>query len=155
MILWYRKEFLISLFLCLRRWWHIWSCLALSHVNLLMPCHSDSSQPARQRIMGAVSDTAGRSEEGKLNARCVFSCASVCICVWLYVWLCACVHVCQSEGMDVRQRREQHHVRVLADDAHFRYTNTNSQLSHETISSHDSSTPFLSAPCASAGYCKV
>lgn len=37
------------------------------------------------------------------------------------------------------QRREQHHVRVLADDAHFRYTNSKSQLSHETISSHDSS----------------
>lgn len=51
---------------------------------------------------------------------------------------CVCVCVCQSEGMDACHRREQHHVRVLADDAHFRYTNSNSQLSHETISSHDS-----------------
>lgn len=51
---------------------------------------------------------------------------------------CVRVHACQDEGMDACQRREQHHVRVLADDAHFRYTNSNSQLSHETISSHDS-----------------
>lgn len=84
-------------------------------------------------------------------------CVSVHDCVDMYDCICdcVCVHVCQSEGMDVCQRREQHHVRVLADDAHFRYTNSNSQLSHETISSHDSSTPFLSASCASAAYCKV
>lgn len=82
---------------------------------------------------------------------------SVCACVgvWLYVWLCVRVHVCQFEGMDACQRREQHHVKVLADDARFRYTNSKSQLSHETISSHDSSTPFLSASHASAGYRKV
>lgn len=86
-------------------------------------------------------------------------CVSVCECARTSLCTTACVtvcmHVCQSEGMDACQRREQHHVRVLADDAHFRYTNSNSQLSHETISSHDSSTPFLYAPCASAGHCKV
>lgn len=159
-ILLYRKEILTPLFLCSRRWWHIWSCLAASHVNILMPCHSDSSQPVRQRIMAAVSDTAGRS--GGRQAKCtvclcVSARATVCVCVWvwLYVRPCACAHVCQSEGMDACQRREQHHVRALADDAHFRYTNSNSQLSHETISSHDSSTPFLSAPSATAGYYKV
>lgn len=81
----------------------------------------------------------------------VHDCVRMYDCICDYVW----VHVCQSEGMDACQRREQHHVRVLADDAHFRYTNSNSQLSHETISSHDSSTPFLSASCASAAYCKV
>lgn len=82
------------------------------------------------------------------------ACAHMCLCVTA---MCAsvCVHVCQSEGMDACQRREQHHVRVVADDAHFRYTNSNSQLSHETISSHDSSTPFLSASCALAGHCNV
>lgn len=85
-------------FFCLRRWWHIWSCLTASHVRLLMPCHSDSSQPARQRIMGAVSGTAGRSEEGKLNARRAFPHVTVRVraCVWFYVWLgvvCACVSV--------------------------------------------------------------
>lgn len=90
------------------------------------------------------------------QAKCMM-CVSVCVCVfvWLYVWPCECVHVCQSKGMDRCQRREQHHVRALADDAHFRYTNSNSQLSHETISSHNSFTPFLSAPCASTGYCNV
>lgn len=121
-----------------------------------MPCHSDSSQPMRQRIMGAVSDAAGRSVEGKLSAQCVFPCASAHarLCVTT-ACVTVCMHVCQSEGMDACQRREQHHVRVLADDAHFRYTNSNSQLSHETISSHDSSTPFLCALCASAGHCKV
>lgn len=66
-----------------------------------------------------------------------------------------CVHVCQSEGMDACHRREQHHVRLLVDDPRFRYTNTNSQLSHETISSRDSSSHFLSALCASARYGKV
>lgn len=85
--------------------------------------------------MGAVSDAAGRLEEGELGVR-----AHVSLCD------CMCDHacVCQSERMDMCQRREQHHVRVLADDARFRYTNSKSQLSHETISSHDSSTPFLS-----------
>lgn len=101
--------------------------------------------------MGAVSDTAGRSEEGKLNALRVFLCVTAYVCVRRR----ECVHVCHSEGMDVCQRREQHHVRVLADDAHFRYTNSNSQLSHETISSHDFATPFLPAPRALEGYCKV
>lgn len=85
---------------------------------------------------------------------CAYVSARDCVCVTVCVR--DCVHVCQSEGMDACQRREQHHVRVLADDAHFRYTNSNSQLSHETISSHDSSTPFPSASCVSrAGYCKV
>lgn len=69
---------------------------------------------------------------------CVWALVWVCACVWLYVWLTVCACVCQSEGMDACQRREQHHVRVLADDAHFRCTNSNSQLGHETISSHDS-----------------
>lgn len=61
-------------------------------------------------------------------------CASVPVCDFM----CdsgLCVHVCQSEGMDACQRREQHHVRLLVDDPRFRYTNTNRQLSHETISS--------------------
>lgn len=76
---------------------------------------------------------------------CVYArahaCVSMCVCVHMYMceWLpVRCVHVCQDNGMDGCQGREQHHVRVLADDARFRYTNSNSQLSHETISSHDS-----------------
>lgn len=76
----------------------------------------------------------GRGRQAKYTA-CLCARMCDCMCDWLRVRR---VHVCQDEGMDGCQRREQHHVRVLADDAHFRYTNSNSQLSHETISSHDS-----------------
>lgn len=74
-------------FLCLRRWWHIWSCLTASHVNLLMPRHSDSSQPARQRIMGAVSDAVGRLGGLWRQAKCMMC---VTMCMYVYVTRGAC-----------------------------------------------------------------
>lgn len=43
--------------------------------------------------MGAVSDTAGRSEEGKLNAQCVSTHAPMCPRMNVRVSVCACVCV--------------------------------------------------------------
>lgn len=129
--------------------------LILSHSVTCHPPHALSIWQLRARKAKDHGCCVRHSGEvGGRQAKCM-----MCISTYEYVRMClrmtVCVHVCQSEGMDACQRREQHHVRVLADDAHFRYTNSNSQLSHETISSHDSSTPFLSASCVSASYCKV
>lgn len=120
--------------------------LILSHSVTCQPPHAPSTWQLRAceaadhgccvRHSGEVE---AEGEGGKLNT------PRVCLCVRERTSArdCTCdrlarAHAHQDEGMDGCQRREQHHVRVLADDAHFRYTNSNSQLSHETISSHDS-----------------
>jgi len=129
--------------------------LILSHSVTCQPLHALSfwQLTAREaKDHGCCVRHSG--EVGGRQAKCTL-CVSVCEPMRMCLCATMCVYVCQSEGMDACQRQEQHHVRVLADDAHFRYTNSNSQLSHETISSHDSSAPFLSAPCAPAEYCKV
>lgn len=120
--------------------------LILSHSVTCQPPHALSNwqfRACKAKDHGCCVRRSG--EVGGTQAKCMM-CVSVYDSVSVYDCTCdwVCVHVCQSEGMDACQRREQHHVRVLVDDAHFRYTNSNSQLSHETISSHDSSTPFLS-----------